>query len=125
MSRKSDRLERKQATASSSADVVAIEPAVAEELDESRIGRPQGSKTQERPAVVFLPPHCPTCQSTRRSPFRDGPVADDRIEVEIGGRRYNRELWRNTSCLDCGQSYRVIEYRFEPEAETISHEMAG
>jgi hypothetical protein len=90
-------------------------------------GRPRGSHTERRPAVVFRPPHCPTCQSTRRAPFRDGPVADfiaeDRIAVVIDGATYNRELWRDTRCLDCGQAYRVIEYRFEPAADAISQEV--
>lgn len=80
-----------------------------------KTGRPVGRQTEERPLAIFLPPRCPACSSTRREAFRDGPVADDRIHIEIDGQQFNRELWRNTTCLDCGQRYRVIEYRFEPE----------
>ena len=94
-----------------------------------RPGRPAGRKSQERPVAMFRPPRCPTCGSTRREPFRDGPVADDRIAIEIDGQLYNREIWRNTRCQDCGQLYRVVEYRFEPSASTeeeaaISHEIS-
>jgi len=87
-----------------------------------RGGRPIGSRTQERPIAVFRPPRCPTCSSTRREAFRDGPVMDDRIPVEIDGQPYNRELWRNTRCLDCGQQYRVVEYRFEPSEECLDED---
>jgi hypothetical protein len=85
-----------------------------EKLPRKKPGRPEGAKTQERPAVTVRPAQCPSCGSSRRAPFRDGPVADESIAVELEGQVYNRELWHNTSCLDCGQQYRVIEYRYEP-----------
>jgi hypothetical protein len=77
-------------------------------------GRPKGARTGDRPTARYVPAQCPSCQSSRRAPFRDGPVFDERIPIEIDGRPYNRELWRDTCCLDCGQHYRVIEYRYEP-----------
>ena len=88
-----------------------------EEVKQAGGGRPKGSQSQERPVVTFRPPSCPSCKSTRRKPFSDGPVVDDRIAVEIDGQIYNREVWHNTRCLDCQQSYRIIEYRFEPQTE--------
>jgi hypothetical protein len=92
---------------------MAKSPATSSTSSKTR-GRPEGAKSIERPLTTFRPAQCPTCQSSRRAPFRDGPVAEESIAVEIEGQVYNREVWRNTECLDCGQQYRVIEYRYEP-----------
>jgi hypothetical protein len=56
----------------------------------------------------------------QREAFRDGPVTEERIGVEIREQFYNREIWRNTVCSDCGQRYRVIEYRYEPDEISMS-----
>jgi len=77
-------------------------------------GRPAGSKTRERPEAAYRPAQCPSCKSTRREPFRDGPVNQQSCTIEVDGQTYNRQIWRNTRCKDCGQHYRVIEYRYEP-----------
>ena len=93
-------------------------PPVPEVIDPASVpaaGQPRGGEKQDRPQVVFRPPCCPVCHSANRAPFRDGPVLDERIGVEIDGVLYNHEIWRNTHCLDCAQHYRVIEYRFEPD----------
>jgi hypothetical protein len=96
---------------------------------------PAAAAAAKRPVVMHVPPACPSCHSTRRKSYRDGrlldrwiyaheagpaemadapEVASERIGVEIRGQFYNREVWRNTQCADCGQHYRVVEYRFEP-----------
>ena len=109
----------------------ATEPLVTDDLTDPRYeqphrpaavgtGRPKGSKTVDRPEAVLRPAACPSCRSTRRAPFRDGPLSEMRITMQVGGETYNRLLWRNTKCLDCGQQYRVIEYRFEPNPEPES-----
>jgi len=77
-------------------------------------GRPKGAQTVERSMVLCLPPACPSCGSTRREPYRDGPVRDQAIGGEIQGQRYNRILWHRTRCLDCGQALIVREFLYEP-----------
>ena len=79
-------------------------------------GRPKGSKSVERPEAILRPAQCPRCKSTRREAFRDGPLNEMRVTMQVGGETFNHQLWRNTKCVDCGQNYRVIEYRFEPPA---------
>ena len=68
-----------------------------------------------RPLVTCRPAQCPSCKSSRRAPFRDGPLATMQQTIEIDGLPYNRETWHNTKCVDCGQRYRIIEYRYEPD----------
>jgi hypothetical protein len=84
-------------------------------------GRPRGAKTLPRLETVTLPPSCPACGSTRRKPYRDGVADDLPLCGEIKGFRYNRVIWRRTTCADCGQALTVREYRFEPPQEEVSH----
>ena len=78
-------------------------------------GRPEGAKTANRAPAISLPAACPTCGSTRREPYREGVLNDQRIAGEIRGHIYNRVVWRNTRCADCGQSITVREFLFEPD----------
>ena len=101
------------------------EPLVTDDLTDPRYeqpeairpGRPKGSKNLARPEAILRPAQCPRCKSTRRGPFRDGPVNEMHVSMDVAGEVFNHQLWRNTKCLDCGQNYRVIEYRFEPAGE--------
>ena len=69
------------------------------------------------PEAICRPAQCPACKSSRRAPFRDGPVNEQWITIDVAGQVYNHVIWRNTSCLDCGQRYRVLEYRHDPRPE--------
>ncbi len=86
-------------------------------LPEVRPGRPRGAKTADRPEAICRPGRCPRCKSSRRRAFRDGPVNEMFVTMQVSGETYNHQLWRNTECLDCGQHYRVIEYRYEPQPQ--------
>ena len=66
------------------------------------------------PEAICRPALCPACTSSRRVAFRDGPVNEQWSAVEVDGQLYNHVIWRNTSCIDCGQRYRVLEYRNDP-----------
>ena len=98
---------------------LAVEPLADETVAGSAIAdvAPAKRKRAERPEAVCRPAKCPSCGSTSREPFRDGPVARQTCTVEVGGQLYNRQIWRNTRCKDCGQRYRVIEYRNKPAEE--------
>jgi hypothetical protein len=82
-------------------------------------GRPRGAKNEDRASAVSLPPACPSCNSTRREPYRNGVVVDRQLAGEIDGRPYNRVVWRRTRCLDCGQQITVREYHFSPTDDDV------
>jgi hypothetical protein len=84
---------------------------------------PIGDNTgRELPEAVIRPAQCPNpnCRSTKRAPFRDGPLSTSAVAVEVGGQLFNRQAWYNTACQDCGQRYRVIRYGYEPTAAALA-----
>lgn len=83
----------------------------------SKGGRPAGAKNIDRPEVSCHPPRCPSCGSTNRGPFRDGVVNRQDCHGTIDGHPFNLVVWRNTSCEDCGQLYRVRMYYFSKNGE--------
>jgi len=108
MARKNPALEKSPGIAAPLRETAADPPR------EAHAGRPLGAKTLARELVTSLPPACTHCGSTRREPYKDGVVQEERYEGQIHGRRYNRIVWRRTRCVDCGQSLTVREYRYEP-----------
>jgi hypothetical protein len=108
--------QRAQDPSGESADDRSAAPSTTAES--TAVGRPKGKKNIERREAAYKPAQCPACKSTRREPFRAGPVQTGNATVTVDGQVYNRQIWRNTKCKDCAQHYRVIEYRFEPTEGT-------
>jgi len=63
-------------------------------------GRPVGSKTRHRPAVVAILSACPACGSTDRTPYRR--LRTVRASGAIEGQRFNQIVTRATCCAACG-----------------------
>ena len=67
-----------------------------------KLGRPPGSKTQDIPHAEAILTRCPTCGSTERSDYinrREHECAG----VTPDGKPYTHTVWRDTTCLKCGQ----------------------
>lgn len=73
--------------------------------EQKKKGRPQGSKTQERPVVDETPTRCIVCHSTDRTPYDNSKeIILEGDGVWTDGKPYNGVLLRHTKCTHCGQS---------------------
>ena len=108
---------RRRQAASAIAESGLIDPRIDPIEEQRRINREISERQvrRELPEAIIRPAQCPRCKSTRRLPFRDGPLNTTAAPVRIGGELYNRQAWYSTTCSDCGQRYRVIRYGYEPD----------
>lgn len=70
-------------------------------------------KRQTLQCVQSLPPACPKCHCTDRS----AKEAITYIERDINGttkdgRPFSKVQWNRTSCKNCGQYYKFMEYLY-------------
>lgn len=84
-------------------------------MGKNKPGRPPGSRTKVRDAVLCYPAVCPTCQRTVAVNLKTVP---DRVLEHAGtlpdGTPYNRMEWRHVTC-ECGQALSVRTPIFKPE----------
>lgn len=78
-------------------------------------GRPKGPR-KATDIVTVLPSRCEKCHSTRRTEYSN-TIEHPYIDVDPGGRPYTAVVWRNTTCLDCGQARRDRTFRYEPAGD--------
>jgi hypothetical protein len=66
-------------------------------------GRPKGSKTNlPTVEIIVKKTECPVCGSTKRDEYNHTRTLEYASVIE--GKEYSKVIWRNTKCLDCGQS---------------------
>lgn len=65
-------------------------------------GRPKGSKNKSVPTIDVVKSVCPTCGSSKRSPYFNKREKCF-IGVDRDGNVFEKVTWRRTKCLDCGQ----------------------
>ena len=72
------------------------------------------SRKREGKSVVIVPAsRCEDCDSTRRTEYtnkRTHPYAG----LDGDGRPFTAVVWRNTTCLDCGQARTDRTFEYEP-----------
>lgn len=88
------------------------------------VGRDGEGKPTER--VHMLPVICPRCRSPRRSPFirRETVLDFENVMTEPKlGVHYDRIIYRDCKCLDCGQRMRVREFTMKPPQKPASGKM--
>ena len=66
------------------------------------MSRKKGSKTEPAPIVNVEISACPKCGSTKRSSYSN-TITKDIQGVLADGREYEKVIWRDCWCSDCGQ----------------------
>jgi hypothetical protein len=79
-------------------------------MSSRRLGRPPGAKTIKEIAEV-TPSRCPSCGSSRRSPYANTAYRDYAGQ----GLLYDGIYYRTCRCLDCGQARRDQEKVYAPK----------
>jgi predicted Zn-ribbon and HTH transcriptional regulator len=72
-------------------------------------GRPAGSRNQPRTVVLVRPAWCPKCGSSKRTPYRLVNVRE-MPGYTSDGQRYERIVYRDCRCKDCGQLRREAHF---------------
>lgn len=80
-----------------------------------RNGSRAGVPNLEYLTVHSYPARCPTCGSTDREPYKGTPDVHEVGGTDVAtGKPFNRIVFRNTKCANCGQALRVREYQYLP-----------
>lgn len=78
-------------------------------------GRPQGSRTKQKPLADAEKSRCPRCHSTERERYFGTHEVD--ASGLIDGKPYNKVIFRRTACASCGQHRSDRSFEFDPERE--------
>lgn len=78
-----------------------------------RPGRPKGAPPLEWATAIEIPAHCPTCNSSDLRAIGGSPQ-EMATAGEIRGERFDKVVWKNRRCQNCGQYVRVRAYLKKP-----------
>lgn len=73
-------------------------------------GRPPGSPNYEYQPVVEIPPSCLKCGCTEFETVGKPPIIRP-LTGSKNGHIYNRVVWTDKRCTNCGQRTRITSYQ--------------